>query len=366
MAPRSKIRFTLGIHEGRTGIGDQLFQTQLLYNLGRACGWSYVHDTSPRPWINRDQPGPVRRGFDYHRFLGLAIGEATVAEVSRPRFLDVDSKQVLELLLAQGGEAPELIGCSGGPNELVRIWFNSWFYVEYARVPARRALPCTQLMNLRRKYLDARRRDPVALPFSRGRIPIVVFLRLMDLVWYEEDGKIVLPAMFDPLKLFSAYVTPPAQCLPLVRALVEELGADRCELWVYSDGIPDRCWLMARMRGIDRYPADDIDAVSRRVIEFQQQQMRLFETCGAPTRFRVKSSTRLIREVIHAFSAAPFALARRAAGMAGHRWEAAFPDLGVRDPGLLPVVRVTEHDPRSLIALVRDFRSRSRRPLRWR
>jgi hypothetical protein len=289
-----------------------------------------------------------------------------VAEVSRPRFFDIDSKQVLELLLAQRGAAPELIGSSGGPNELVRIWFNSWFYVEYPKVPARCALPCTQLMNLRRKYLDARKRDPVALPFSRGRIPIVVFLRLMDLVWYDEDGEIVLPAMPDPLKLFSTYVTPPTRCLPLVRALVEELGADRCEIWVYSDGIPDRRWLMARMRGIGRYPADDIDAVSRRVIEFQQQQMRLFETCGAPTRFRVKSSTRLIREVIHAFSAAPFALARRAAGMAGHRWEAAFPDLGVRDPGLLPVVRVTEHDPRSLIALVRDFRARSRRPLRWR
>src|SRR5258708_10267427 len=82
---------------------------------------------------------------------------------------------------------------------------------------------------------------------------------------------------------------------------------------------------MGRMRGIGRYPADDIDAVSRRVIEFQQQQMRLFETCGAPTRFRVKSSTRVIREVIHAFSAAPFALARRAAGMAGARLGAALP-----------------------------------------
>src|SRR5258708_36471846 len=74
---------------------------------------------------------------------------------------------------------------------------------------------------------------------------------------------------------------------------------------------------MGRMGGIGRSPADDIDAVSRRVIEFQQQQMRLFETCGAPTRFRVKSSTRVIREVIHAFSAAPFALARRAAGKGG-------------------------------------------------
>jgi hypothetical protein len=366
MAQRSKVRFTAGIQEGTTGIGDQLFQTQLVYNLGRACGWSYVHDTSPRPWIDRDQPDPPRRGFDYPRFLGLAVGEATLAEVSRPRFFEVDSKQVLELLLAQRGAAPELIGSSGGPNELVRIWFNSWFYQEYAKVSAGGALPCTHLMNLRRKYLDARKRDPVALPFSRGRIPIVVFLRLMDLVWYEEDGEIVLPAMPDPLKLFSTYLTPPARCLPLVRALVEELGADRCEIWVYSDGIPDRRWLMARMRGIGRYPADDIDAVSRRVIEFQQQQMRLFETCGAPTRFRVKGSTRLIREVIHAFSAAPFALARRAAGMAGHRWEAAFPDLGVRDPGLLPVVRVTEHDPRSLIAFVRDFRARSRRPLRWR
>src|SRR5260370_33565431 len=108
----------------------------------------------------------------------------------------------------------------------------------------------------------------------------------MDVGWYEEAVEIVLPALPDPLQLFSTWVTPPARCLPLVRALVEELGADRCEIWVYSDGIPDRRWLMARMRGIGRYPADAIDAVAPRVIEFQPQQLRLFETCVAPTRFR--------------------------------------------------------------------------------
>ncbi|GAG03218.1 unnamed protein product, partial [marine sediment metagenome] len=127
--------FTAAVLEGGTGIGDQLYQTQLLYNLGRSCGWRYVHNVAPRAWVNRDRPrlgrrrhDPVR--FDYHDFLGLTIGQEVLGIPEQHRFIDVDARDLLGHLMS-GGALPFREGDHQGAGDMVRLHFNPWFYRDY-------------------------------------------------------------------------------------------------------------------------------------------------------------------------------------------------------------------------------------------
>jgi hypothetical protein len=357
----AQLRFTLAVGDQGTGIGDQLYQTQLLYNLGRSCGWQYVHDSRPRAWINRDRRSGRGPTFDHHAFLGLDRGELQLSDLGYQRFLDLDSREVLDALVESDGAPPDLSDFPRRSYEAIRLCFNRWFYTEYDKRPKRLALPVRHQLDLREKYVAARADDPVALPFGKTRVPIVVFLRLMELVWYERDGQPEQPALPPGPIDYMSFVTPPGRAASLVRALADELGADRCELWVYSDGLPNQRWLSERIRASGRYDPADVVRVARQVLAFQHRQLALLADCGLRTRYRIKGSTALIREVVEAFRVAPFALARRASGRARHHWNSAFPDLGLRDPALPRVLRVADETPDSVRRVARQWARRSRR-----
>ena len=128
------------------------------------------------------------------------------------------------------------------------------------------------------------------------------------------------------------FVAEPARCVPLVNALVAELHPAPCEVWVYSDGLPRISWLARELARVARCGRREAKRLARQVLEFQHQQMDLFLGCLAPVHFRTEGSVDLVREVVHAFSVAPFAFAARASRWTHRLWFPAFPDLDLRDP----------------------------------
>ncbi len=344
--PPGAASFTLGINDASTGIGDQLFQTQLLYNLGRTCGWDYLHDPSPRPWLSRDSLRLRERllpSFSYHDFLGLTLEERRLPRLRGRRVIDLDAYDLLAHAVA--GAACPTDGPPPPPRrggELVRIWFNPWFYEEYERRPPGETIPCRWQLDLRRKYLLARRRDPVPLPFTPGRIPVVLFLRLMELTWHERDGALTIP-LYPHQRGFRAFVARPDEYMPLLRTILEVLGRDQVELWVYSDGLPRERWLSKRLAATRGMPAGEARQLARDMLTAHQRRFAELAQIGCPVGFRTDNSVALIREVIHAFVMAAVALAPRKTHTTSLFWRPAFPDLGARDPASrLPVIGIND------------------------
>jgi hypothetical protein len=332
--------FTSSILGGERGIGDQLYQLQVLYNLGRHAGWQYVHDVTPTAWVNRDRANVPTR-FDYHDFLGLPREERRLADFADVPFVELEARELLGRLLA-GSPLPDARG--------VRLRFDPWFYDDYEHEPPERALPCRYRLDLARKYALARDDDPVALPFDAKALPIVVFLRVMELAFYEHEGRVVVPCFAgDPL--VSGYVNPPSRVLPLLQSLFEALGSRPREVWVYSDGLPDRAWLAGRIaaRGVDARVAE---SEAERALAFQRAALAELSACGANVTFRVNGSIELTREIVHAFAVAPFVLNSRACRLGRHGVRTGFPDLGQRPAGLFPVI-TPDTPPRALAEAVR-------------
>jgi hypothetical protein len=244
----------------------------------------------------------------------------------------------------------------------VRVNFNGWFYWGYEGCPAEAAIPCAHRLDLRRKYELARVTDPIALPFRRGTIPIVLFLRLMDLIWYEERGEPFLPC-YPGSQLFKQFVTPPSRAVPLLRAVIDALRPNSCEVWVYSDGLPERSWLIHRIASAGNRRADAA-AMADRALDFHRVEMARFADCGAPVRFKMKGPNELIREMVHAFSRAPFALNSRACHLGRWTVRTGFPDLGQRDPTLFPII-TPDRTPESVAAAVNEFLSNVGTPAPW-
>jgi hypothetical protein len=345
--------FTSRISTGAGGIGDQLFQLQVLYNLGRSAGWHYLHDTTPGAWVNHDRPTLPQR-FDYHALLGLTLGERSLSEIPTPKFVELDARRLLEKLTSKSDYAPT--------KRIVRLRFHPWFYHHYERSPSERAVPCRYRLDVERTYALARRDDPIALPFRSGTIPIVVFLRLMELVFYEHDGSVVVPS-FPRSKFVAGHVNPPSRVLAMLQALVALLAPRPCEIWVYSDGLPERDmlvrWILARTRS--RKAAE---AEADRALDFQREALRNLESAGAPVHFSIEGSIALVREVVHAFSVAPFALNSRSCHLGRWTIRTGFPDLGQRSSDLFPVI-TPDRTPESLADAVRAYANAPGRFSAW-
>lgn len=341
--------FTSSILGGERGIGDQLYQLQVLYNLGKTAGWEYVHDASPTAWVNRDRADVPTR-FDYHDFLGLSLEERRLSEFSGTPFAPLGARDVLSHVLAG---APPRVDCGH-----VRLVFDPWLYDDYEKEPPERALPCRHRIDVARKYALARNKDPIALPFRAGTAPIVVFLRMMELAFYENEGDVVVPC-FPGDALVKSYVNPPSRVLPLLRALFDALGSRPREVWVYSDGLPDRAWLAARIAAT----GGDVrlaESEAERALAFQRATLAKLEGCGASVTFRVSGSIALTREIVHAFAVAPFVLNSRACRLGRHTVRTGFPDLGQRPPELFPVI-TPDTEPDALAEAVREhLRTHSR------
>jgi hypothetical protein len=349
---RPPIRFTLGLTEHGTGIGDQVYQTQLLYNIGRSCGWTYVHNDLTRPWANRDRTKGARSRFDYHSFLGIGDGEEQLSDYRQPKFLDVDSKDVLEALIDSEGTPPDTSHLDDEDFDLVRLQMNGWFYRDYQQASASQAIPLRHVLDLSARYARARRNDPVMLPFTRGKIPIVIHVRLMDVCWYEDDGKIVIPAYPHAAGQLDAFVAPHTRYRALIEPLLHHLGPDRCELWIYSDGIPPQAWLARYLMPVCG-DARTAERLAARAIAYQREELARFKTYDVPARFRIGSTTARLKEVVHAFATAPYALSCRVPRLvAGRCWQTPFPNLGQRAPGLPPVIGLHAHTAASMRALV--------------
>jgi len=344
--------FTARILAGAKGIGDQIYQLQVLYNLGRSCGWRYLHDATPTAWVNRDR-SDVSTRFDYQTLLGLALEETPLSAFARPSFVELDARHVLKRLVT---------GSTSRANvRFVRLRFHPWFYEDYEKA-SELVLPLRYRLDICRKFALARREDPIALPFREGAVPVVVFLRLMELVFYEDDGELVVPC-FPGNEVVKGYVNPPARVLELVKTLVEALRPRPVDVWVYSDGLPERSWLVQRIfaRRRDRGRAE---AEADRALAFQKDRLAALARIDAPVHFKTEGSIELIREVVQAFSLAPFVSNSRAHELGRHTLRTGFPDLGQRDPGLFPVI-TPGWSPERLADAVRAYASEPGRFAAW-
>jgi hypothetical protein len=175
-------------------------------------------------------------------------------------------------------------------------------------------------------------------------------MRAMELAFYEDAGDVVVPCFPGDTRV-RGYVNPPSRVLPLLRALFDALGSRRPEVWVYSDGLPERSWLVERIAA-SRQSQTLAEAEADRALEFQRRALAELERCGATVTFRVRGSIELTREIVQAFAVAPFVLNSRACGLGQNTIRTGFPDLGQRAPELFPVI-TPDTPPGALAAALR-------------
>ena len=103
------------------GIGDQLYQLQVLYNLGKTLGLDYIH--SPIP------PSRWCQQLDISKFLGLEIGEKTLESCKDHKIVNIDSYKLAVCFISQNGLA-QVLKVSKKSKVIYRIIFSEKLYLE--------------------------------------------------------------------------------------------------------------------------------------------------------------------------------------------------------------------------------------------
>lgn len=316
------------------GIGDQLYQLQTLYNLGRSLGFTYVH--APLP------PSRWCQNLDLTSFLGLDIGEEVLEKYKSFWIKNIDSHQAASYVKGREDQSRNSL-FSDRPNVIYRLVFSEKLYLEN---PSYIKIPLHYPFNFRDKFLAAQKTQNIPSPFSGKLISIAIHVRRGDCTWAEDDGKYFFPYMnklidADPEDVDVGRAVPSGCYLKLLDTIFEKYDQNLFELRVYSDGIPEKFWMDANHLEKIKYKLMNgklafifnknqkktkfNDHIFDRKIKEKFYDLRkefdIFKKYPNVT-LRIGSGVDLTKEIISAFATADIAIVAR---------EDSFPEVGLRD-----------------------------------
>jgi len=336
--------FTIVPLEEQLGIGDQLYQMQTLYNMGRYFGWEYQHNAAAVPWRSRGKLISLSRfldRFNYHEFLGLKL----IPQIETAGNLKIiDSKDLFEHLKIHNGD-PKKVAAEFEEYEALALVFNPWFYQDYAKIDRHHAIPLTHFLPLNYLYNEARKKDPVFIQSDPNKIRVVIHYRLMEQIWKNTSTGITQPLMFS--EVFKKFVAPPEAYFNLLDVLTSCVGSEKLEIWFYSDGLPSLPWLTKMLMKKKHLNIAQALGEARELLSFQKMNLKKMTAQLEPNHIRIGDNRFLLREIIHSVATAPVVLSARHCGSfrCDFLWDSAFPDLGLRSPTSLPVISVNEDSP---------------------
>lgn len=342
------------------GIGDQLYQLQAIYNIGRIVGLKYIH--SPLP------PSRWCQNLDVSGFFGLGMGEESIEFYkSKPyRIIDINAHEVAVDLVKEK-KLEKLFNKPERANTIYRFAFSNELYRENQHYIN---IPLIFKINFREKFLNSQKNSlEIYNPFKKDLISVAVHVRRGDCTWLEEDGKYVFPYMnkvipADSNDIDACRAVPNEIYLRLLENIFEQYDPELFELRIYSDGIPEKFWidlslfqkirqqiitkgLMSLLKLNQRSSRSGNAILYRKLkssFERLKDEFNLYKKFPNTT-LQIGTSLELTKEIITAFALADITILAR---------ENAFPDLGLRDFSQQTLIAAKINQSEN-IALIKDL-----------
>jgi hypothetical protein len=341
------------------GIGDQLYQLQTLYNLGKSMGLKYIH--SPL------QPSRWCQNLDLSQFLGLDIGEETLDSFASYKIVNIDAHKAATYF-STGQDLLKLLTASAESKVIYKLVFSEKLYSENQ---FHVDIPLKFKFNFRKKFLAAQKKPQnIFNPFKGDLISIAVHIRRGDCTWLEDSGKYFFPYMNKVIDINSDDVdigraVPHEDYIKLLDTIFEIYNPNLFELRIYSDGIPENFWidmnlfrkiqyrlasgrlafLFNRSQRTTQYNNSIFhDALKRRFYELKNK-FNVYKKYSNAT-LRIGTDVALTQEIITAFATADIAIVAR---------ENSFPEVGLRDHDNLRILMNVKTDQSKNISLIENL-----------
>ena len=344
------------------GIGDQLYQLQTLYNLGKTVGLEYIH--SPLP------PSRWCYHLDVSRFLGLEIGEETLDSYKSYKIRNVDAHKVAAFF-ASGRNLKQILSASPESKIIYRLIFSEKLYLEnksYVEIPLKFKF------DSRCKFIQSQFNSKnVYNPFKKNLISIAIHIRRGDCTWLEDNGKYFFPYMnkiidANPNDVDVARAVPNKDYLKLLEAIFEHYDPSLFEVKIYSDGLPEKFWMDINLWQKIKYwlATSSLGLILNRNHRITQYNNAIFSK-DLQSRFhelknefdiykkysnvtmRIGRDVELTKEVITAFGMADISIVAR---------KNSFPEIGLNDSDNFRILMNVKVDQSNNIALIEKLVNR--------
>ncbi len=343
------------------GIGDQLYQLQAIYNIGRIVGLKYIH--SPLP------PSRWCQSLDISNFFGLGLGEESIEFYRSKSYKIIDiSAHELAVDLFKGKNLEKLFNTPERSKTIYRLAFSKELYRENQHYID---IPSVFKFNFGEKFLNAQKKSLEAYsPFKKNLISIAVHIRRGDCTWLEDNGKYVFPYMnkvipVNPNDIDVRRAVSHESYLRLLENIFERYDPNLFELRIYSDGIPEKFWvdlsLFEKIRQqITTKGIKSLFAQNQKILRssdsiFYEKLKSRFDKLKNEfnvyekfpnTTLRIGTSPELTKEIITAFALADIAILAR---------ESSFPDLGLHDCSSQQILMTAGTNQSKSIALIKNL-----------
>jgi hypothetical protein len=344
------------------GIGDQLYQLQILYNLGKTIGLKYIH--SPLP------PSRWCYHLDVSSFLGLEIGEETLDSYKSYKIKNVDAHKVA-VFFASGRNLKQILNYSPNSKIIYRLFFSEKLYLENQSYVE---IPLNFKFDFRGKFMQSQFNSKnLYNPFKKNLISIAIHIRRGDCTWLEDDGKYFFPYMnkiieANPNDVDVARAVPNKDYLKLLETIFEHYDPSLFEVKIYSDGIPEKFWMdIGLLQKIKYWLANSsLGFILNRnyritqynnAIFYKDLKIRFHELKNefdvykqfSNVTMRIGQDAELTKEVITAFGMADISIVAR---------ENSFPEIGLHDSDNFRILMNVKAEQSKNIALIEKLVNR--------
>jgi hypothetical protein len=346
------------------GIGDQLYQLQILYNLGKTIGLEYIH--SPLP------PSRWCYHLDVSSFLGLEIGEETLDSYKSYKIKNVDAHKVAAFF-ASGRNLKQILNSPQDSKIIYRLVFSEKLYVENQSYVE---MPLKFKFDFRGKFIQSQFNSKnIYNPFKENLISIAIHIRRGDCTWLEDGGKYFFPYMnkiidANPNDVDVARAVPNKDYLKLLETIFEHYDPNLFEVKIYSDGIPEKFWMDISLLQKIKYwlATSSLGFILNRnyritqynnAIFYEDLKIRFHELKNefdiykqfSNVAMRIGQDAELTKEVITAFGMADISIVAR---------ENAFPEIGLHDSDDSRILMNVKVEQSKNIALIKKLVNRHR------